>query len=205
MATEESFDMINADLFLSYRRGAGSLYSLEHYEIMAKRLNPDGVFVQWLPLYQITSDEFGVIARTILEAFDKVTMWRNNFYPGAEKVALIGSRGFLEHLLSRPIPHGKGTHQKSCTKSVLAKPFTKQWWRRQLAIRRMLTRLGRLSKNTGGLERDKRSLSPHSLKDINLMCSQSDFLHRLVVCFHRIACIFRQGNTLFLTTEVHDE
>lgn len=98
MATDERFDMINADLFLPYRRGTGSLYSLDHYESVAKRLNPGGVFVQWLPLYQITSDEFGVIVRTMLEAFEQVTLWRNNFAPGQEKVALIGQ------LDSAPLP-----------------------------------------------------------------------------------------------------
>lgn len=89
-ATDERFDMINADLFLPYQRGAGSLYSLDHYQVAAQRLNPDGVFVQWLPLYQLTEREFGVIARTMLEVFGEVTMWRNNFVPGNEKVALIG-------------------------------------------------------------------------------------------------------------------
>jgi spermidine synthase len=84
------FDMINSDLFLPYRRGAGSLYSLEHFRVAASRLNQGGVFVQWLPLYQLTEYEFGVIARTMLEAFPEVTMWRNNFQPGLEKVALIG-------------------------------------------------------------------------------------------------------------------
>jgi spermidine synthase len=92
MAADESFDMINADLFLPYRRGAGSLYSLDHYRTAAERLNPGGVYVQWLPLYQLTEYEFGVIARTMLEAFGQVTMWRNNFAPGKEKVALIGQR-----------------------------------------------------------------------------------------------------------------
>ena len=92
MAGDDKFDMINADLFLPYRRGAGSLYSLDHYQAAAERLNPDGVFVQWLPLYQLTEFEFGVIARTMLEAFDQVTMWRNNFTPGKEKVALIGQK-----------------------------------------------------------------------------------------------------------------
>jgi spermidine synthase len=91
-ASEEKFDMINADLFLPYQRGAGSLYSLDHFQVVASRLNEDGVFVQWLPLYQLTDYEFGVIARTMLEAFDDVTMWRNNFQPGEEKVALIGRR-----------------------------------------------------------------------------------------------------------------
>jgi spermidine synthase len=89
-ASGERFDMINSDLFLPYRRGAGSLYSLQHYRVAASRLNEGGVFVQWLPLYQITDYEFGVIARTMLEAFGEVTMWRNNFQPGSEKVALIG-------------------------------------------------------------------------------------------------------------------
>lgn len=91
-ASGESFDMINSDLFLPYRRGAGSLYSLDHYRVAASRLNDGGVFVQWLPLYQLTEFEFGVIARTMLEAFGEVTMWRNNFQPGLEKVALVGRR-----------------------------------------------------------------------------------------------------------------
>lgn len=91
-ASEEKFDMINADLFLPYQRGAGSLYSLDHFRVVESRLNDDGVFVQWLPLYQLTEYEFGVIARTMLEAFGEVTMWRNNFRPGQEKVALIGRR-----------------------------------------------------------------------------------------------------------------
>ncbi|MDX1680124.1 MAG: fused MFS/spermidine synthase [Akkermansiaceae bacterium] len=89
MASKERFDMINADLFLPYRRGAGSLYSLDHYEVVAQRLKEDGVFVQWLPMYQLTEYEFGVIVHTALQVFGEVTMWRNNFDPGHEKVALI--------------------------------------------------------------------------------------------------------------------
>jgi len=92
MASKERFDMINADLFLPYQRGAGSLYSKDHYESVLERLNPDGVFVQWLPMYQLTEYEFGVISKTMLEVFDDVTMWRNNFVPGEEKVALIARR-----------------------------------------------------------------------------------------------------------------
>jgi spermidine synthase len=105
MASNQTFDMINADLFLPYRRGAGSLYSLDHYQAAAERLNPDGVFVQWLPLYQITETEFGVIARTMLEAFEQVTMWQNNFTPGNEKVALIGQRNKKPLPIPPPVDH----------------------------------------------------------------------------------------------------
>lgn len=98
MATDSTFDMINADLFLPYRSGAGSLYSREHFEQAKARLNPGGVFVQWLPLYQLTAYEFGVIGRTMLSVFDQVTLWRNNFQPGSEIVALIG------HCDATPLP-----------------------------------------------------------------------------------------------------
>jgi spermidine synthase len=90
MATGKKFDMINADLFIPYHRGTGSLYSLEHYQSAKKRLNPNGVYVQWLPLYQISEYEFGVITKTMLSAFNQVTLWRHNFQPGAEIAALIG-------------------------------------------------------------------------------------------------------------------
>ena len=90
MATGGQFDIINADLFVPFRSGAGSLYTREHFESSRERLTPDGVFVQWLPLYQLTEAEFAIIARTMIEVFDQVSMWRHNFQPGDEIVALVG-------------------------------------------------------------------------------------------------------------------
>jgi len=98
MATDEQFDIINADLFIPFRSGAGSLYSQEHFESAKKRLKPKGVFVQWLPLYQLTENEFSIIARTMIEVFDQVSLWRHNFQPGDEVVALIG------HQKGQPLP-----------------------------------------------------------------------------------------------------
>lgn len=90
LATGARYDMINADLFVPFRSGAGSLYTLEHFQNARRRLEPGGVFVQWLPLHQLTKDDFLVIARTMVEAFDQVSMWRHNFQPGNEMVALMG-------------------------------------------------------------------------------------------------------------------
>lgn len=92
MATREQFDMINSDLFLPYRSGAGSLYSREHFVSVKARLAPAGVFVQWLPLYQLTETEFFIIVRTMLEVFDEVALWRSTFQPGEEVVALVAHR-----------------------------------------------------------------------------------------------------------------
>ncbi len=98
MATRENYSMINADLFLPYGRGTGDLYSREHFQNVRSRLKPGGVFVQWLPLYQVSENEFGIIAHTLLSVFPQVSLWRGNFQPGAEMVALIG------HQDSSPLP-----------------------------------------------------------------------------------------------------
>jgi spermidine synthase len=90
LANRERYSMINADLFLPYRRGTGNLYSREHFLTVRERLKPGGVFVQWLPLYQISEREFGIIAHTMLSAFPQVSLWRGNFQPGAEIAALVG-------------------------------------------------------------------------------------------------------------------
>jgi spermidine synthase len=92
MSTQENFDVINSDLFVPYRCGAGSLYSVEHFESVKKRLQPGGIFVQWLPAYQVTEFEFHVIGKTLLEVFDHVTVWRCDFAPFNEVIAFVGHR-----------------------------------------------------------------------------------------------------------------
>jgi len=90
MATKENFDIINSDLFIPFHSGAGSLYSREHFESVKSRLKPGGLFVQWLPTYQLTSFDFHVIGRTMLETFDQVSIWRCDFAPFDEVVAFVG-------------------------------------------------------------------------------------------------------------------
>jgi len=93
MATDETFDLIIGDLFLPYRSSSGSLYTREHFSSVQQRLNSGGLFVQWLPAYQVTEFEFHVIARTMLEVFDQVSLWRGDFAPFDEVVAFVGHQG----------------------------------------------------------------------------------------------------------------
>lgn len=89
-ATDEPFDVIVADLFVPWHAGAGSLYAREMYEAAAAHLSSDGLFCQWLPLYQLTRDEFDLIARTFLTVFPVATLWRADFYPDRPVVGLVG-------------------------------------------------------------------------------------------------------------------
>jgi spermidine synthase len=91
-ANRAPFDVIVSDLFIPWHASAGSLYSLEMYETVGRRLAPGGLFCQWLPFYQLTREEFEVIARTFLAVFPHTTLWRNDFYPNRPVLGLIGAR-----------------------------------------------------------------------------------------------------------------
>ncbi len=90
LGTSEQFDVIIADLFIPWRAGVGSLYTQEHFVTIHQHLKKGGLFAQWLPLYQLTEADFGGIARTMLEAFPQVTMWRGDFLSRKPIVVLIG-------------------------------------------------------------------------------------------------------------------
>ncbi len=89
-ATADRFDVIVSDLFIPWHAGTSSLYAREMYATAARRLAPGGVFCQWLPLYQLTREEFDVVAHTFLAVFPDVHLWRADFYPDRPVVALVG-------------------------------------------------------------------------------------------------------------------
>jgi spermidine synthase len=93
LGTTERFDAIIADLFVPWRAGVGNLYSREHFQASRARLAPGGLFVQWLPLYQLSRREFEVVARTMLTVFEQVTVWRGSFAAERPVLALIGTAG----------------------------------------------------------------------------------------------------------------
>jgi spermidine synthase len=89
-AGDERFDVVVSDLFIPWHAGAGNLYAREMYEGVARRLAPGGLFCQWLPLYQLTREEFDVITHTFLGVFPEVGLWRDDFYPDRPVVGLVG-------------------------------------------------------------------------------------------------------------------
>jgi spermidine synthase len=67
--SHERYDVIVADLFHPARDGAGSLYTVEHFSSIRSHLDADGIFCQWLPLYQMDLDMVRVITGTFLQVF----------------------------------------------------------------------------------------------------------------------------------------
>jgi spermidine synthase len=88
----ERFDLIISDLFVPWHAGTAALYTREHYQQALRRLEPGGAFVQWLPLYQVSDRELGIIARTMDEVFDEVVAWRGDLFAERSVLALVGHR-----------------------------------------------------------------------------------------------------------------
>jgi spermidine synthase len=84
-----AFDVIVSDLFVPWHSQTGYLYTVEHYEAARQRLKPGGLFCQWLPLYQLDTREFALIADSMAAAFPCVTLWRGEFHSQDYPLLLI--------------------------------------------------------------------------------------------------------------------
>lgn len=89
-SSRESFDLVVGDLFHPWQAGVGGLYSQEHFASVRARLGQSGVFVQWLPLYQLSTDDFRTVTRTFLRVFPHTEAWLGNFGATTPIVALVG-------------------------------------------------------------------------------------------------------------------
>ena len=88
----EHYDVIVSDLFHPARSGAGSLYTVEHFSAVKSRLQPGGLFCQWLALHQMDMETL----RSIVAAFIEV-------YPNA--LAVLASNSLdtpVVGLIARP-------------------------------------------------------------------------------------------------------
>jgi spermidine synthase len=63
-----AYDVIVSDNFHPARSGSGSLYTVEHFQAVQRRLAAGGLFCQWLPLHQM---DLGTL-RSVLRAFQQV-------------------------------------------------------------------------------------------------------------------------------------
>jgi spermidine synthase len=96
----QAFDVIVGDLLVPWRPGEAPLYTQEHFESVRRALTSEGVFCQWLPLYQLSPEQLAIILRTFLDVFPAASLWRGNFIPDEPTLALVG------HLGSRPVDPG---------------------------------------------------------------------------------------------------
>ena len=104
LAAECRFDVIISDLFVPWESGSGYLYTVEHYRVARQRLKPGGLFCQWLPLYQIGTREFEMIADSFATVFPHTTLWWGEMDAAKPVLALVGTHSLIE-LNARQLEH----------------------------------------------------------------------------------------------------
>jgi len=91
-ACRNRFDVIVGDLYRPYGSGEGRLYSVEHFRAVRAALRKDGIFCQWLPMYQLTVGQFEIIVRTFIEIFPEAELIRGNHSARLPILALVGCK-----------------------------------------------------------------------------------------------------------------
>src|SRR6266496_4951822 len=90
----ERFDIITSDPIHPWVKGSATLYTREYFEMCKRRLNPGGVVVQWVPLYESDAETVKSEIATFFEAFPDGIIWSNDtaFEEGYD-VVLFGQLG----------------------------------------------------------------------------------------------------------------
>lgn len=87
---DQKYDVIISQPSNPWIRGESSLFSAEWYSLVAQSLEEGGLFVQWLPSYQMAERDIQVIAHTLRHAFPHVTVWTSGA-PG--DLVLLAQKG----------------------------------------------------------------------------------------------------------------
>ncbi len=76
IVSNDAYDVIVSEPSNPYRAGIANLYTREFYSAARKRLNPGGLFIQWLQVYGISTE--GVISAisTLNSVFPEIEIWQ---------------------------------------------------------------------------------------------------------------------------------
>lgn len=103
LLTDVQYDVITSDPFEPLVGGAANLYTKEHFENGRRRLAPGGVFAQYLPMYQLSPEDFRMIIRSFCAVYPNVSLW----YTGIDTIML----GSVEpHRLDLPTLEARMAH-----------------------------------------------------------------------------------------------
>jgi spermidine synthase len=73
--TDERYDVVTLEPMPPNFSGVNSLYSREFYQLLAERLNDDGVATQWLPVHLLSPEHSASIVATFIEVFPDALLW----------------------------------------------------------------------------------------------------------------------------------
>ena len=86
------YDMIVSEPSHPWVPGVANLFTREFFELGKSRLNDDGVFVQWLQVYQLSNESLRSVLATYQNVFPYVMVFRVQGATKGKDLILLGSR-----------------------------------------------------------------------------------------------------------------
>lgn len=115
LTTRKQYDIIASEPSNPYRSGISSLYTEEFYEAAKQRLNPKGIFAQWLQGYEVSSDTVAVVLTTLSSVFEHVEIWQTQ---GSDLVLVCSAE---------PLEYDVASIAKKLTNSTVADATLAAW------------------------------------------------------------------------------
>jgi spermidine synthase len=87
-----AYDIIVSEPSHPWVPGVANLFTKEFFELGRARLREDGVFVQWVQIYQLSTDSLRSVLATYQSVFPHVMMFRVGGAAEGKDLILVGSR-----------------------------------------------------------------------------------------------------------------
>jgi spermidine synthase len=98
--TPERYDVIVSEPSHPWVPGVANLFTREFFELGRSRLSEQGVFVQWLQMYQLSTDSLRSVLATYAQVFPHVQVYRVGGVQQGKDLLLVGSMQPLDILSS---------------------------------------------------------------------------------------------------------
>jgi predicted membrane-bound spermidine synthase len=76
LTTKNKYDLVISEPSNPYRAGVATLYTTEFYRAVRERLNPQGLFMQWLQAYDVDHRTVNAVLATARDVFQHVEVWQ---------------------------------------------------------------------------------------------------------------------------------
>jgi spermidine synthase len=87
LRTSERYDLITLEPPPPSAAGVVNLYSTDFYQLAGKRLEPNGLLAQWLPISTQNDEDTRSLVRSFLDVFPYATLWSTELH----EMLLVGS------------------------------------------------------------------------------------------------------------------
>ena len=94
--TPNRYDMIVSEPSHPWVPGVANLFTQEFFELGRSRLNDDGIFVQWVQIYQLSTESLRSVLATYHKVFPHVLMFRVGGVNEGKDLILVGSNRPLD-------------------------------------------------------------------------------------------------------------